>query len=94
MKDSQFIIDRGRLVNTIEVNLSIIDARVCLYYYWKISFFIFVNGYCVKIDEKCKKVRDFIVIVARRFSANNILIVTIYSNCINYLRNIKRDDRD
>lgn len=48
----------------------------------------------VKIDEECKKVRDSIVIVARKFSANNMLIVTIYSNCINYLRNIKHDDRD
>lgn len=48
----------------------------------------------VKFVEECKKARDFIVIVVLKFDANNILIVAIYSNCINYLRNIKHDDRD
>lgn len=55
---------------------------------------MFMVECCAKIKEECKKVRDFIVIVARKFSANNTLIVTIYLNCINYLRNIKYDDRD
>lgn len=61
--------------------ISFLSPRMCIIKY-------------VKFVEECKKARDFIVIVVLKFDANNILIVAIYSNCINYLRNIKHDDRD